>query len=97
MTVMHPKAKGDNNLLVFLCGDHLGKFCCRIHHRDDISGPVSIYVAIVERHPDTGDSLSGEQVEAPMDHFGIVLETKVEKNSKDRLMDNLRKKWQGKD
>lgn len=96
VTVIHPSAKADNNLLVFVRGEHRGRFCRRIHHRDGFSGPVSIFVAIVERHPNSGDSLSGEEVEGPMDHFAIVVETKAEKDNKKKLMENLRKKWQGK-
>lgn len=97
VTIVHPNARGDNNLLVYITGKHLGKFCRRIHHRDDSSGPVSIYVAIVERHPNSSDSLSGEeQLEAPMSHFAIVAETQVEKEHKNRLMESLRNKWRGK-
>lgn len=97
VTLIHPKARGDNNLLVFVTGEHLGKFSRRIHHRDGSSGPISIFVAIIERHVNMGDSLSGKEVEAPMDHFAIVSETQVEKANKNQLMDSLRKKWRGKD
>lgn len=96
VTVVHPNGRGDISLLVCITGEHLGKFCRRIHHRDDRSGPVSIFVAFVERHPNTSDSLSGEEMEAPMSHFAIVSETQAEKQQKGKLMESLRNKWRGK-
>lgn len=92
VTPKYPSPTHDNGLLIFIRGEHCGKYARRIHHRHGASGTLLI-LAIVQPVEGAADNLTGEQVSMIPDYLCTVTETKEKKNLNKNLMKTLRETY----
>ncbi len=92
VTPKYPSPTHDNGLLIFIRGEHCGKYARRIHHRHGASGALMI-LAIVQPVEGATDNITGEQVTISPDHLCTVTETKEKKILNKDLMKSLREAY----
>lgn len=92
VTPKHPSPTHDNGLLVIIKGDHCGKHARRIYHRHD-DNATFIILAIVTRHEESTDALTGQRLELTNDFLCTVKESKKDRERNNELMKPLRAEY----